>query len=265
MPPNLGTVLNNRYWVEFKIAAGTFGSVYRAHDQRERRPVAIKMLNSALTESRDAMVRFEREARMVNQLRHDHIVRVLDFGSMRAGPAFYVMELLTGQSLEERLGRRRMTPAQIAAVLGPVCAALDAAHRVGVVHRVIKASNVFLHSQRESGDERVVLLDFGIAKLIEGPEQAERLAAVGMTPFVAPEQRDSGEVGPHTDIYGLALLTLHMLTGKMPVPPKWHKRVSNTLPQRATELLLRALDDNPAVRPPSAAAFFDELKPCLAD
>jgi eukaryotic-like serine/threonine-protein kinase len=146
------------YLLEAIIAEGGFGTVFRATGG-PRGTAAVKLLHAELAGSPEALARFSREVDVLGRVRHPGIVEVLDVGRADDGRPWFAMELLAGEDLDTRIARRgRLTPAAALAVLDPVCDALASAHDAGIIHRDIKASNVFL-----AEDGRVVLLDFGIA------------------------------------------------------------------------------------------------------
>jgi serine/threonine-protein kinase len=141
----VGTTLDGRYVLSAHLATGGMGAVFRAHHVHLRKDLAVKVLRPDLTASADIVERFRREAEIASALDHDNIVKVTDFGRSEAGYLFLVMELLTGESLFERLRREGFLPPEEAVpILWQVCAALEAAHARGVIHRDLKPENVFL-------------------------------------------------------------------------------------------------------------------------
>ncbi|HUS64920.1 MAG TPA: serine/threonine-protein kinase [Kofleriaceae bacterium] len=202
--------------LEAVIADGGFGTVYRARNAGDGTGVAIKVLNAELAGSREALSRFEREVDVLRRVRHPGIVEISAVGRAEDGRPWFAMELLDGCDLERHIARRgRLTPAECLAVLAPVCDALGAAHDAGVIHRDVKASNVFL-----GAGGRVVLLDFGIAKLNDagasGPGLTLSRQAIGSPSAMAPEQIAGRQVTARTDVYALGALLYHMLIGEPP-------------------------------------------------
>ncbi|WP_095984364.1 serine/threonine-protein kinase [Cystobacter fuscus] len=212
-------VLAGEYVLKAVLASGGHGAVYEAEHRILGRRAAVKVLHPHLTDQGEMLQRFVREARVVNQIRHPHIVDVYDFGMLPDGSPYYVMELLPGRTLSQLLHERgRLSPERALAFLEPVCEALEAAHRAGVVHRDLKASNVAVVSE---GEPPVVkLLDFGIAKFIHPEPGQEGLTIAGQrlgtSQAMAPEQFRSGSIGPTTDVYALGVLLYQMLTGHYP-------------------------------------------------
>jgi len=195
-----------------RIAAGGFGEVWRATGGAGA-PVAIKVLHAELITSSESVARFEREVEVVRRIAHPGLVDIRATGTVASRP-YAVMELLSGRSLSELIAQRApLPPAEVAGLVRPICEALQAAHAEGVIHRDLKASNVML-----CDDGRVVLLDFGVAKLLDaGAEQLTRSRrAVGTPACMAPEQIRGEAVDARTDVYGLGALLFELLTGKRP-------------------------------------------------
>jgi eukaryotic-like serine/threonine-protein kinase len=211
--------LAGEYLLKAVLASGGHGAVYEAEHRILGRRAAVKVLHPHLTDQGEMLQRFVREARVVNRIRHPNIVDVYDFGMLADGSPYYVMELLPGRTLSQMLQERgRLSPERALAFLEPVCAALEAAHRAGVVHRDLKASNVAVVS--ESEPPVVKLLDFGIAKLIHPEPGQEGLTMAGQrlgtSQAMAPEQFRGGVISPTTDIYALGVLLYQMLVGHYP-------------------------------------------------
>src|SRR5690349_15176532 len=142
--------LAGEYLLKAVLASGGHGTVYEAEHRILGRRAAVKVLHPHLTDQGEMLQRFVREARVVNQIRHPHIVDVSDFGMLPDGSPYYVMELLPGRTLSQYLQERgRLSPERALAFLEPVCGALEAAHQAGVVHRDLKASNVAVVSEGE--------------------------------------------------------------------------------------------------------------------
>jgi len=212
-----GTLVGE-YRVRQALAIGGCGTVYAAEHRVLGRPAAVKILHRELAASPEMVERFVREARAVNLVNHPNIVDIYDFGELGGRQPYFVMELLEGQNLEKLIDERgRLPPEDVLEILEPICLALGAAHAVGVVHRDLKASNVFLASGR--GRRKVKLLDFGIAKLVD-PQAGDGLTSAGSrlgTPYaMAPEQIRGGTITPRADIYALGVLVFHMVTGSHP-------------------------------------------------
>ena len=192
------------------LATGGFGVVYHALDPAGQ-PVAIKVLHAG-TRDAIAVSRFEREAHALSALAHPNIVALHEAGHLPDGRPWLAMELLRGTDLDTLLrARERLSAIECMSILRALAGALDIAHSRGVIHRDIKASNVYLTTCG-----RVVLLDFGIAKLLD--PAYDDLTATGTTPgtpgLMAPEQAAAGVVDARSDIYALGGLLFHLLTGR---------------------------------------------------
>ncbi|HXW07440.1 MAG TPA: protein kinase [Vicinamibacterales bacterium] len=207
------------YEIRAPIGAGGMGEVYRAHDAKLDRDVAIKILPPALAADPDALVRFEREARAVAGLSHPHILAIHDFGRESA-TVYAVMELLEGQTLRERLRDGALPVRKAIDMALQIAQGLAAAHEKGIVHRDLKPENVFV-----STTGRVKILDFGLAKAIQvKPDAGETVAAtpeastpgmvVGTVGYMSPEQVTGGPVDHRTDIFAFGALVYEMLTGR---------------------------------------------------
>jgi len=265
------------YLIEEAIAAGGCGTVYRARHRLLGRRAAIKVLSRDLADSREMLKRFEREAKAVNEIQHPNIVDVIDFDKLEDGRPFYVMELLEGMSLSDLLKRQgRFTPPEVLEVLEPVCAALQAAHDKGFVHRDLKGGNIMIVTR---GDQRTVkLLDFGIAKLIH-PEPGEPgLTTAGRrlgTPSaMAPEQFRGDPVDARTDVYALGVLLYRLLTGQLPFQGSSSEEIERShlsapapAPSRIApispamdNIVLRCLEKNPDRRYSSVTEFIAALR-----
>ncbi|HXJ20459.1 MAG TPA: serine/threonine-protein kinase [Polyangia bacterium] len=207
------------YVLKREIASGGGGTVYEAQHKVLGRKAAVKVLRRQLAASPQMVTRFVREAQAVNLIRHPAIVDIFEFDTLPDGRPFYVMELLEGTDVRSLLNERgRFSPAEVLEILDPVCSALQVAHEQGIVHRDLKASNIFVSTN--GGKRTVKLLDFGIAKLMHPDASEAGLTVVGTrlgTSYtMAPEQIRGDGVDPRTDIYALGVVLYHLLTGQYP-------------------------------------------------
>jgi Tol biopolymer transport system component len=220
MPLSPGSHLGP-YQIRGLLGAGGMGEVYRAHDARLGRDVAIKVLPAQRAASPDVRARFEREARTVSQLNHPHICTLYDLGR-QDGIDYLVMELIEGGTLAERLAKGPLSLADVVTLGRQIAGALDRAHRAGIVHRDLKPGNVML---TKSGAK---LMDFGLARstsLAGAPDTASftptmtrPLTAegeiVGTFQYMAPEQLEGKEADARSDIWALGCVLYEMVTGK---------------------------------------------------
>jgi hypothetical protein len=231
------------------------GTVYLGRDVALERPVAIKVLRPDLATA-TAAERFLREARILASLNHPNVVPVHRTGEA-AGLPYYVMDYIAAETLAARLDRGPLAPAEAVAVASDVLAALEAAHRRGIVHRDVKPSNVFLC------EGRAVLGDFGIAKSWTGGGEPLTLpgSAIGTPDYMAPEQMVGKPATPATDLCAVGLLLYEALTGRR--FGAWDDPEAGTrggVPHYLAPVLRRALALEPAARWPDAAAFARALR-----
>jgi serine/threonine-protein kinase len=214
----IGATLDGRYELVAHLATGGMGAVFRARHVHLRKDVAVKVLRPDLTSSAEIVERFRREAEIASALEHDNIVRVTDFGRSAEGYLFLVMELLSGESLFDRLRREGFLPPEEAVpILWQVCAGLEAAHALGVVHRDLKPENVFL-ARSGTGREVAKILDFGIAKIADpaSGSATQTGIVVGTPEYLSPEQAMGTAVDARADLYAVGLIAWRMLAGRHP-------------------------------------------------
>jgi serine/threonine protein kinase len=235
------------YHVEGLLASGGMGEVYRGHDERLGRDVAIKIIAEGLASQEKELQRFEREARILASLSHPNILNIFDVGE-HEGTHYAVMELLRGETLRERMAKRAL-PWRTATAIGvAVARGLAAAHAAGIIHRDLKPENVFLLS-----DGGVKVLDFGLAHQEVPPSDAGTPSTqvetfVGTALYMAPEQVCGETADARTDIFGLGVVLYEILTGTRPFG---RLTVGETL-----SAILHA-------DPPSMAAFGATVPPLL--
>jgi eukaryotic-like serine/threonine-protein kinase len=208
------------------IGEGGFGAVYLAEHPLMSRKAAVKVLRPARAADMEFLTRFFNEARAASAINHPNIVEIFDAGVTEEGTPYLLMELLHGETLKDRLARTGALPVNTALGMAVACAsALAAAHRSGIVHRDFKPENVFLAKDPEgsgrTGQERVKILDFGIAKLTgfgtANVVRTEVGSFMGSPRYVSPEQwLATREVDHRTDIYALAAVLFEMITGQPP-------------------------------------------------
>lgn len=261
------------------IGRGGFGTVYRAVHPVIGKEVAIKVLDGRADEHSRLEARFVAEARAVNRINHQNIVDIFGFGELDNGQKFYVMELLTGQTLSALIKTNGALSMPLAmSILEPLADALDAAHQAGILHRDLKPANVFL----QQGPRDVVtvkLLDFGVAKVLERSETLTTRsgAAMGTPAYMAPEQSMGESVGPAADIYALGAIAYEALTGTRPFsadnaralltlhlfePPVFPSLRNPRLPSQLDAPLLKMLAKLPSDRPLSAREAIRALSEC---
>ena len=211
----VGRIIGGRYQVQSRVGQGGMATVYKAYDPNLRRVVAVKIIHPHLSESPDFIRRFEDEATVVGQLRHPNIPVIYDFNHDSNG-YYIVMEYIDGESLENRLrtlsGTGQRLPVETAArMMIDMCEAVHFAHQHGVIHRDIKPANISIDRQ-----EKVYLMDFGIAKILGGQQHTATGLMVGSAHYMAPEQIQGLSVDARADIYALGVTLFEMLNGKPP-------------------------------------------------
>ncbi len=268
----LGTILGDAYRLVRRLADGGMGTVYEAEQLRLRRRFAVKVMARELATNREALTRFHREAEILAQLAHPHIVQIADFGTAPAGQPYLVMEYLDGEDLERRLRRTGRLPlAEVVHIVRQIGSALAATHGRGIVHRDLKPANVFL-LDIEGEPDFVKVVDFGISKQKNADIKLTRTSSLMGTPhYMAPEQVSGNldAVDHRTDQWALACIAWEMLSGHPPfdgkeitalfynvvhAPPGPLAGRVNGLPPDVEAVLRRALSKRPADRFASVTA-----------
>jgi len=214
----IGTTLGH-YRITAKLGEGGMGEVYRAHDERLDRDVAVKVLPSSVAQDLERIARFEREAKAVAKLEHPNILAIYDFGT-EEGVSYSVTELLEGETLRERLEGGALGWRKAAEIGASIADGLAAAHGAGIIHRDLKPDNVFLTS-----DGRVKILDFGLARDVTAasPEETHSPtvsrytdpgAVMGTAGYMSPEQVRGEPADAQSDIFALGSVLYEMATGR---------------------------------------------------
>jgi serine/threonine-protein kinase len=264
------------YVIYGTIAHGGGGIIYAAEHRMLGRRVAIKVLHGHMVKFGEMLERFIREARAPSMIGHPNIVDVFDFGRLEDDRPYYVMELLDGVGLDQLLKQQgRLDEEEALSLLGPICAALEATHAAGFVHRDLKAANIMVVGR---GTQRTVkLLDYGIAKVLLPRGKSHSTTAgrrMGTPRSMAPEQIAGKKVDRRADIYGLGVLAFQMLTGKPPfdgdspeeierlhleaTPP--HPSVIAPISEALGDAILQALEKDPGRRYQSAKDFWNAIR-----
>jgi len=267
--------LPDRYRPVRHIANGGMASVWAAEDTVLRREVAIKLLSPHLTDSDGAVRRFKREARAAAGLSaNPHVATIYDVGEHEGRP-FIVMEQFSGGTVADRLREgKRPTPEETVRWLRGTAAALDAAHKRGIVHRDVKPGNMLFDDQGE-----VALADFGIARVAYDPSVTSTGEILGTAAYISPEQADGKTATAASDVYGLAVVAFELLTGTRPFstqnfaatarqhveqpPPRASDRNEELTPE-IDDVLTRGMAKDPGERWPTAMALVDALDRAVA-
>ena len=284
-----GDVLGGKYRLDRLLGAGGMGAVVQAWHLSFDEAVAVKLLLNQVGASKNALARFEREARSAFKIKSEHAARVMDIGFLDSGSPYIVMELLRGHDLGKELENRGALPIEEAVdYLLQACEAIAEAHTRGIVHRDLKPDNLFL-IQGADGRACIKVVDFGISKETTtepdatAPQgrRAQALtmagAALGTPRYMSPEQWGSaGNVGPAADIWSLGAILFELVTGKhafvaedlpslfaavVGAPPLRLRSVLPDAPEGLEAAILRCLEKDPASRLGSVAAFAQAIAP----
>jgi eukaryotic-like serine/threonine-protein kinase len=275
--PFVGKVIDGRYEIQQRVGEGGMGVVYRARQMSIDRVIALKMLNQQMAGDQQWVQRFYNEAKACSRLQHPNTIRMFDFGQTQDGRLFMTMEFLDGVSLRDALARGPIAPQRVIKILIQCCASLAEAHSIGIIHRDIKPDNVFLLNMAGSPDF-VKLLDFSVAKLLEGDRMKTQAGVVFGTPqYMSPEQGRGLPLDARSDLYALGILAFEMLTGNVPynddnpmtviqmhlhgqVPP-----MQETIPYSVQQVVRRAMEKDPARRYQSAGEMMQHCQQVFAE
>ncbi len=214
-PDWIGRTLGARYQIQEILGQGGMSAVYKAIDPNLKRVVAIKLIHAHLSEDPKFISRFEEEAQAVAQLRHPNITQIYDFN--HDGDVYYmVQEFLAGETLQERLRRlnrsgRRMPLIDAARYAIDICSAIGYAHERGMIHRDIKPANIMIDLQ-----DRAILMDFGIVKIVGGSRHTATGAVVGTAMYMSPDVIRGEAPDARSDIYSLGVTLFEMISGRPP-------------------------------------------------
>jgi serine/threonine-protein kinase len=216
-----GTIIDKKYKIVRPIGVGGMGEVYEGENLRISRRVAIKVLHASAAQNKDAVARFEREAQAAGRIGSDHILEILDLGTLESGEHFIVMEYLDGETLGARISRvGRLTPEQIYPLLRQSLVGLGAAHGAGIIHRDLKPDNLFILREKAGTQDFVKIIDFGISKFhsLGGDMSMTRTGSVMGTPYyMSPEQaRGSRDIDVRSDVYAMGVIMYEALSGAKP-------------------------------------------------
>jgi eukaryotic-like serine/threonine-protein kinase len=272
----VGRVLRNTYRILDVLEKGGMGTVYRGEHQRLKRPVAIKVLAQHLAADPSALTRFQREADIVSQLHHPHIVHILDFDTTEDGDPYIVMELLSGENLSRRIDRERILALRdVIQIVAQTAGGLVVAHAAGIVHRDLKPDNVYLLDMQDNSIF-VKLLDFGISKRAAATKRVTgQYDVLGTPDYMAPEQVINTANADHrADQWSLAAMTYEMLCGRIPFygetvvktlakvigeEPRSLAELAPGIPKEMAAVVSRGLAKEPSRRFASIMEFADRL------
>src|ERR1700751_5719597 len=264
-----GAILAGRYEILDTLGEGGMGAVYKARDLELDRMVALKVIRPELAKHPAIIERFKKELLLSQRVTHRNVIRIYDLGE-GDGVKFITMEFVEGQDLRSLIfERKKLPPEESVAIMEQVCLALDAAHSVGVIHRDLKPQNIM---RDKTG--RILVMDFGLARTLEGDGMTQTGALVGTMDYMSPEQALGKELDQRSDLFALGLIFYELLTGKMPykaesVVASLLKRTQeraapvsshdNTIPQALSSIVSRSLEPDVKLRYQSAAEILNDL------
>ncbi len=278
----IGKTVAMKYLVEAMIGEGGMGKVYKAIQLALDKPVVLKVLRQALLSDERTVKRFQREAKAASRLNHPNSISVLDFGQADDGAMYIAMEYVQGKDLHHILSREWPLPeARVIRLISQVLSALADAHSAGVIHRDLKPENIMVEQRRGEADF-VKVLDFGIAKIVDGsidddgPALTRAGFVCGTPEYMSPEQARGAQLDHRSDLYAVGVIIYQLMSGMLPfdsdsavgfatkhlteIPVTPTKRRPEARVSVAMErLIMKALAKNPDDRPQTAEQFRAEL------
>ena len=265
-----GAVLAQRYEILQTLGEGGMGAVYKAKDLELDRLVALKVIRPELAKNPAIIERFKQELLLSQRVTHRNVIRIYDLGE-GDGVKFITMEFIEGQDLRSLIfERKKLPPEESVAIMEQVCLALDAAHSVGVIHRDLKPQNIM---RDKTG--RILVMDFGLARTLEGDGMTQTGALVGTMEYMSPEQALAKELDQRSDIFSAGLIFYELLTGQMPfradsalasLIKRTQERArpisdhDNTIPQNLSAIVSKCLERDPGARYQSAKELLADLE-----
>jgi tetratricopeptide (TPR) repeat protein/predicted Ser/Thr protein kinase len=265
-----GYLLAQRYEVLGLLGEGGMGAVYKARDVELGRMVALKVIRRELAGNRAILDRFKQELILATQVTHKNVVRIYDLGEA-AGTKFISMEFVEGEDLRTLIHQRTKLPPQEAVeIIEQVCRALEAAHAVGVIHRDLKPQNIM---RDKSG--RILVMDFGLARTLEGDGMTQTGALVGTMEYMSPEQALAQSLDQRSDVFSVGLIFYELLTGQTPfradsalasLIKRTQERVvpvtefDRTIPVALSQIVSRCLERDVEIRYQSAVQLLADLE-----
>ena len=268
-----GDVLAGRYEIMKMLGEGGMGAVYKAMDRELNRPVALKLIRPELAANPSILARFKQELLLAHQVTHKNVIRIYDLGDAD-GVKFISMEFVEGVDLRALISERtkenkKFSPEEAVEITEQICRALEATHNVGVIHRDLKPQNIM-----RDATGRVLLMDFGLARTVQGDGMTQTGALVGTMEYMSPEQALAKGLDQRSDLFTLGLILYELLTGKTPysaesVVASLIKRTQEraipvsdhdgTIPQPLSNIVSKCLERDPKLRYQTAAELLHDL------
>jgi eukaryotic-like serine/threonine-protein kinase len=274
-------LIDGKYLLEEKIGAGGMSVVYRGTNQKNEKPIAIKIMKRSLADDEEIIARFNREIRACLSLSHRNIVKVHAGGMLSTGELYLVMEFLYGKSLEEIMETQKvLPPARALNLVLQAAEGLAVAHKRGYVHRDVKPDNLMV-VMGPLNQECVKVLDFGVAKLSDSMQKSERFATapgdvLGTPLYMSPEQVLGNKIDGRADIYSLGCVLYECLSGKPAIsgqgtfevmknqlewlPPHINYYCPKKLPDELNTLVQKAIKKMPEERYNNMSEFADAIR-----
>jgi len=264
-----GDVMAGRYEILQLLGEGGMGAVYKARDRELDRFVALKLIRRELSSNPAIVARFKQELLLSHQVTHKNVIRIYDLGDSD-GIKFITMEFVEGEDLRTLiLENKKFSPKEAVEIIQQVCHALEAAHSVGIIHRDLKPQNIM---RDKTG--RILVMDFGMARTVEGDGMTQTGALVGTMEYMSPEQALAKDLDQRSDLFAVGLIFYELLSGKMPykaesalaslikrnqeraIPVSDHDQ---TIPGPLSNIVSKCLERDPALRYQTAADLLRDL------
>jgi len=272
----LSKPLPERYRIIEEVGQGGMAVVYRAHDEKLRREVAVKVLHAHLLAEPESKARLEREARAVAKLNHDGILQIFDYSSEEAASSYIVTEFIDGQTLKQFLANRKLPVPELAAlIVMELGEALAHAHSLGIIHRDLKPENVMVRK-----DGVLKLMDFGVAQVVDLERMTVTGQILGSPAYMAPEVLDGRTLDFRSDVFSVGVMLYQMATGALPFPGKNPhevlrkvsegkfadpRTVNRIVSDQLARVIAKAMARKPEDRFATILAMVDELRAYVAD
>lgn len=269
MDKYIGKTLDDRYEIKEIIGVGGMANVYKATDTREGRTVAVKILREEHLQDEEVLRRFRNESKAIAVLNHPNIIKVYDM-SFTGGDQYIVMELVDGITLKEYIEQqKRLRWKEAVHFTVQILRALQHAHDKGIVHRDIKPQNIMLLS-----DGTIKVADFGIARFSRASQQTVTDKAIGSVHYISPEQAKGEPTDQKSDLYSLGVMLYEMTTGTLPfdaespvtialkqiqAQPKLPRELNPEIPEGLQDIIVRAMQKDPAKRYQTAAEMLRDI------
>ena len=265
-----GAVLGQRYEILQILGEGGMGAVYKARDRELNRIVALKVIRPELAGSQAIIDRFKQELLLATRVTHKNVIRIYDL-SEADGMKFITMEFVEGEDLRGLMQeKKKLAPEEAVEIMLQVCRALEAAHSVGIIHRDLKPQNIM---RDKAG--RILVMDFGLARTLEGDGMTQTGALVGTMDYMSPEQALGKDLDQRSDLFTLGLIFYELLTGKMPykadsVVASLLKRTQEraapvsshdgTIPKALSDIVGKCMDPDVKLRYETSAQIMADLE-----